>query len=80
MPNSEWRKQRGGQPMTWQRSMKEITKRLSALGATRLSGWGPLPNIFRTEFCQALMVTQASSRHLHELFVSYLDQTGLHGN
>ncbi|KER27743.1 hypothetical protein T265_05297 [Opisthorchis viverrini] len=41
MPNSEWRKQRGGQPMTWQRSMKEITKRLGAVGATRLPGWGP---------------------------------------
>ncbi|KER26958.1 hypothetical protein T265_05867 [Opisthorchis viverrini] len=40
MPNSEWRKQRGGQPMTWQRSMKEITKRLGAVGATRLPGWG----------------------------------------
>ncbi|KER28918.1 LOW QUALITY PROTEIN: hypothetical protein T265_13500 [Opisthorchis viverrini] len=41
MPNSEWRKQRGGQPLTWQRSMKEITKRLGAVGATRLPGWGP---------------------------------------
>ncbi|KER21238.1 hypothetical protein T265_10398 [Opisthorchis viverrini] len=39
--NAEWRKQRGGQPMTWQRSMKEITKRLGAVGATRLPGWGP---------------------------------------
>ncbi|KER25644.1 hypothetical protein T265_06934 [Opisthorchis viverrini] len=38
MPNSEWRKQRGGKPLTWQRSMKEITKRL---GATHLPGWGP---------------------------------------
>ncbi|KER21499.1 hypothetical protein T265_10189 [Opisthorchis viverrini] len=30
MPNSRWRKQRGGQPLTYQRSMKEITKRLGA--------------------------------------------------
>ncbi|KER31264.1 hypothetical protein T265_02455 [Opisthorchis viverrini] len=41
MPNPEWCKQRGGQPMTWQRSMKEMTKRLGAFGATRLPGWGP---------------------------------------
>ncbi|KER27332.1 LOW QUALITY PROTEIN: hypothetical protein T265_13817 [Opisthorchis viverrini] len=41
MPNSEWRKQRGGQPLTWQRSMKEITKHLGAVGATRPPGWGP---------------------------------------
>ncbi|KER22778.1 hypothetical protein T265_09184 [Opisthorchis viverrini] len=41
MRNSEWRKQRGGQPLTWQRSMKEITKRLGAVGATGLPGWGP---------------------------------------
>ncbi|KER27941.1 hypothetical protein T265_05141 [Opisthorchis viverrini] len=33
--------QRGGQPLTWQWSMKEITKRLGAVGATRLPGWGP---------------------------------------
>ncbi|KER23923.1 hypothetical protein T265_08289 [Opisthorchis viverrini] len=31
----------GGQPLTWQRSMKEITKRLGSVGATRLPGWGP---------------------------------------
>ncbi|KER28801.1 hypothetical protein T265_04411 [Opisthorchis viverrini] len=41
MPNSEWRKQRGSQHLTWQRSMKEITKRLGAVGPTRLPGWGP---------------------------------------
>ncbi|KER24927.1 hypothetical protein T265_07496 [Opisthorchis viverrini] len=40
MPNSEWCKQRGGQPLTWQRSMKKITKRLGAVGATHLPGWG----------------------------------------
>ncbi|KER33390.1 hypothetical protein T265_12614 [Opisthorchis viverrini] len=42
MPNSEWRKQRDGQLLRMrQRSMKEITKRLGAVGATRLPGWGP---------------------------------------
>ncbi|KER24004.1 hypothetical protein T265_08248 [Opisthorchis viverrini] len=41
MPNSEWRKQRGGQPLTWQGSMKEIAECLGAVGATRLPGWGP---------------------------------------
>ncbi|KER19595.1 hypothetical protein T265_11679 [Opisthorchis viverrini] len=39
--SSEWRKQRGGQSLTWQRNMKKITKRLGAVGATRLPGWGP---------------------------------------
>ncbi|KER32957.1 hypothetical protein T265_01048 [Opisthorchis viverrini] len=37
----QWRQQKGGQPLTWQRSMKEITKRLSAVGATCLPGLGP---------------------------------------
>ncbi|KAG5451292.1 hypothetical protein CSKR_106576 [Clonorchis sinensis] len=41
MPNSEWRKQRGSQPLTWRKSMKEITKRLGAVAATLLSGWRP---------------------------------------
>ncbi|KAG5443922.1 hypothetical protein CSKR_100827 [Clonorchis sinensis] len=41
MPNSEWQKQRGGQPLIWQKGMKQITKRLGAVGATRLLGWGP---------------------------------------
>ncbi|KER26985.1 hypothetical protein T265_05891 [Opisthorchis viverrini] len=41
MPNSEWHKQRGGQPLTWQRSMNETTKSLGAVGATRLPGWVP---------------------------------------
>jgi hypothetical protein len=40
-PNSEWRKPRGGQCMTWQKGMKEITKSLGAVGAIRLPGWGP---------------------------------------
>ncbi|KAG5446786.1 hypothetical protein CSKR_105543 [Clonorchis sinensis] len=39
--NSERRKQRGGQPLTWQKGMKEITKSLGAVGATRLPGWRP---------------------------------------
>ncbi|KER26793.1 hypothetical protein T265_06007 [Opisthorchis viverrini] len=32
---------RGGQPLTWQRSMKKMTKRLGAVGATRLPEWIP---------------------------------------
>ncbi|KAG5453157.1 hypothetical protein CSKR_106983 [Clonorchis sinensis] len=38
VPNSEWRKQRGGELLTWQKGTKEITKRLGAVGATRLPG------------------------------------------
>ncbi|KER29248.1 hypothetical protein T265_04094 [Opisthorchis viverrini] len=55
MPNSEWRKQRGGQPMTWQRSMKEITKRLGAVGATRLPGWGP-QHVLQIRFCMVQLI------------------------
>ncbi|KER27314.1 hypothetical protein T265_05637 [Opisthorchis viverrini] len=35
----EWRKQRSGQHLTRQRSVKEITKRLGAFGAAHLPGW-----------------------------------------
>ncbi|KER29542.1 hypothetical protein T265_03843 [Opisthorchis viverrini] len=31
--------QGGGRPFTWERGIKEITKRLGAVGATRLPGW-----------------------------------------
>jgi hypothetical protein len=41
IPDSEWRKPRGGQFVTWQKGMKEITKRLGSVGASRLPGWGP---------------------------------------
>jgi hypothetical protein len=41
VPPSEWRKPRGGQRVTWQKGMKEITKSLGAVGAVRLPGWGP---------------------------------------
>ncbi|KAG5442559.1 hypothetical protein CSKR_108763 [Clonorchis sinensis] len=37
----QWRKQGGGQPLTWQRDRKETTKRLGAVGAIRLPEWGP---------------------------------------
>jgi hypothetical protein len=40
-PSPEWRKARGGQSMTWQRQMKEVTKSLGSVGSARLCGWGP---------------------------------------
>jgi hypothetical protein len=40
LPDSEWRKPRGGQPMTWQKGMKMITKSLGSVGVARLPGWG----------------------------------------
>ncbi|KAG5442180.1 hypothetical protein CSKR_104481 [Clonorchis sinensis] len=46
MPNSEWRKQRGDQPLTWQKDMKEITKRLgedriaASMNTDMLIAWG----------------------------------------
>ncbi|KER19908.1 hypothetical protein T265_15435, partial [Opisthorchis viverrini] len=38
---TEWLKQRNSQPSTWQMGMKEITKSLGDVGATKLPGWGP---------------------------------------
>ncbi|KAG5454766.1 hypothetical protein CSKR_104370 [Clonorchis sinensis] len=38
---AECHKPRGGQLMTWQKGVKEITKGLSAFGVLRLPGWGP---------------------------------------
>jgi hypothetical protein len=40
-PCSWWKRQQGGQCMTWQRSMKTITSKLSRVGSCRLPGWGP---------------------------------------
>ena len=36
-----WKRVPGGQSMTWQRSMKSLTTRLSCVGRVRLPGWGP---------------------------------------
>ncbi|KER30225.1 LOW QUALITY PROTEIN: hypothetical protein T265_13208 [Opisthorchis viverrini] len=38
---SEWRKLRGGQRTTKQKSVKEITKSFDVVGVVRLPGWGP---------------------------------------
>ncbi|KAG5450710.1 hypothetical protein CSKR_201263 [Clonorchis sinensis] len=35
------RKQRGDQPLNWQRGLKETAKRFGAVGATRIPEWGP---------------------------------------
>ncbi|KER19582.1 hypothetical protein T265_11689 [Opisthorchis viverrini] len=40
MPDSEGQKQVGGQHLTWQRSIKDITKPVGAVGAPCLPGWG----------------------------------------
>ncbi|KER23942.1 hypothetical protein T265_08302 [Opisthorchis viverrini] len=40
-PCEGWKRARGGQTMTWQRSMKAITSKLSCAGHCRLPGWGP---------------------------------------
>ncbi|TNN04741.1 endonuclease-reverse transcriptase, partial [Schistosoma japonicum] len=36
-----WKKARGGQTKTWQKSMKSLTSGLSYVGRCRLRGWGP---------------------------------------
>jgi hypothetical protein len=41
LPNSEWRKPKGGQTMTWQKDLKATTKTLGTIGVARLPGWGP---------------------------------------
>ena len=40
-PPKSWKRPRGGQFMTWQRSMKSLTAELSRVGNCRLPGWGP---------------------------------------
>ncbi|KAG5455245.1 hypothetical protein CSKR_106449 [Clonorchis sinensis] len=40
-PREGWKRARGGQTMTWQRSIKAITSKLSCAGHCRLPGWGP---------------------------------------
>ncbi|GAA54860.1 amiloride-sensitive sodium channel-related [Clonorchis sinensis] len=40
-PCAEWKRPRGGQCMTWQRSTKALTSKLSRVGNCRLPGWGP---------------------------------------
>ncbi|KER26177.1 hypothetical protein T265_06531 [Opisthorchis viverrini] len=39
-PREGWNRVRGGQTMTWQRSMKAITSKLSCAGNCRLPEWG----------------------------------------
>jgi hypothetical protein len=39
-----WKKQVGGQSMTWLRGMKSLTLPLSRIGRYRLPGWGPRDN------------------------------------
>jgi len=36
-----WKRPRGGQCITWQRNIKELTSALSRVGNCRLPGWGP---------------------------------------
>ena len=43
-PGSGWKKQRGGQPMTWRRGVKKETSVLARVGSSRLPGWGPKDN------------------------------------
>ena len=44
-PSANWRKARGGQRMTWQKDMKNVTKPLGQTGAIRLPGWGPRDSV-----------------------------------
>ena len=41
IPNPEWHRTRGGQPMTWKGKMKTTTAKLGSVGSVRLPGWGP---------------------------------------
>ncbi|VDP53882.1 unnamed protein product [Schistosoma mattheei] len=38
---TDWKKRRGGQYMTWCRDMKESWKGLASVGSSRLPGWVP---------------------------------------
>ncbi|KER25436.1 hypothetical protein T265_07117 [Opisthorchis viverrini] len=54
-PREGWRRARGGQTVTWQRSVKAITSKLSCAGHCRLPGWGP-----RDGPCQWLEIVRHS--------------------
>jgi hypothetical protein len=41
LPGHGWKKQRGGQSMTWSRSVKKVTSSLASIGSSQLSDWGP---------------------------------------
>ncbi|KAG5445891.1 hypothetical protein CSKR_109645 [Clonorchis sinensis] len=59
MLNSEWRKQRGGQPLTWQKGMKEITKRLGAVGVETLQ-------VMAANRCKCIVQTYCTTRKVAE--------------
>ena len=40
-PGSEWRRQAGGQLLTWQKVVKNKARQLGCVGRIRLPGWGP---------------------------------------
>ena len=40
LPGRGWKKRRGGQPMTWRRSVKKVSSVLARVGSSRLPGWG----------------------------------------
>jgi hypothetical protein len=41
LPGHHWKKQCGGQPMTWGRGVKKTTLSPASVGSSRLPGWGP---------------------------------------
>jgi len=41
VPGHDWKKQAGGQTMTWRRGVKKLTSSLASIGRSRLPGWGP---------------------------------------
>ncbi|GAA48115.1 rutC family protein PH0854 [Clonorchis sinensis] len=82
-----WRKPRGGQRMSWQKGVKEITKSLGVVGAVRLPGWGPrdpacawLETLqeMAANRCNSLYWAGDSARHLEERLriLSGFDNTG----
>ncbi|KER28706.1 hypothetical protein T265_13522, partial [Opisthorchis viverrini] len=66
MPNSECPKQRGDQPFTWQRNMKEIKRRLGAVDDSRLPGYQPMTLAF-------LLLSNKSSLYGSEVLVLNTD-------
>ncbi|KER33539.1 hypothetical protein T265_00649 [Opisthorchis viverrini] len=72
-PNSEWRKQRGEQLLTWQKCMKETMKRLGVVSAIRFPGWG-----LRDHYCALLNTLQNMAAN--ECPLVQLILRGLHGH
>ncbi|KAG5442227.1 hypothetical protein CSKR_200184 [Clonorchis sinensis] len=78
--STTWRKPRGGQRMTWQKGVKEITKSLGVVGVVRLPGWVPrVPTCSWLEILQEMAANRCQWRSCCP-FLSRLRTLWLYGS